>query len=58
MNAIMGSGILGLAYAARESGVVLFTLLMLMMVAFATYACILLLRMCTLTGKKSYEAVR
>ncbi|XP_019624471.1 PREDICTED: sodium-coupled neutral amino acid transporter 3-like [Branchiostoma belcheri] len=57
MNAILGSGILGLAYAMSESGVVLFTILMMMVAVTASYSIHLLLRMCEISGVNSYEDV-
>ncbi|CAH1262767.1 SLC38A3 [Branchiostoma lanceolatum] len=57
MNAILGSGILGLAYAMSESGVVLFSILMMMVAIIASYSIHLLLRMCEISGVKSYEDV-
>ena len=50
MNAILGSGILGLSYAMAQLGIVLFTLICGGVAALALYAIILLLRMCKITG--------
>ena len=50
MNAILGSGILGLSYAMAQLGIVLFTLICGGVAVLALYAIILLLRMCKITG--------
>lgn len=57
MTAIMGSGILGLAYAMRHSGIIPFTLLMIFMAVCSIYAIHLLLKLCTLTGINTYEGL-
>ncbi|KAJ6658006.1 hypothetical protein lerEdw1_001665 [Lerista edwardsae] len=51
MNAIMGSGILGLAYAMAKTGIILFSVLLVIVAFFAVYSIFLLLSMCILTGK-------
>ena len=59
MNAILGSGILGLSYAMAQLGIVLFTLICGGVAALALYAIILLLRMCKITGANvSFEVPR
>nr|CAB3266256.1 sodium-coupled neutral amino acid transporter 2 [Phallusia mammillata] len=55
MNAILGSGILGLAYAMAQLGVVLFFVLMVTVAFFALYAIHFLLTLCDQTGVKAYE---
>uniref|UniRef100_A0A8C6T6B9 Solute carrier family 38 member 6 n=1 Tax=Neogobius melanostomus TaxID=47308 RepID=A0A8C6T6B9_9GOBI len=55
MNAIMGSGILGLAYAMANTGVVGFCLLLVLVSALAAYSVHLLLKLCDQTGINSYE---
>ncbi|XP_037550834.1 probable sodium-coupled neutral amino acid transporter 6 [Nematolebias whitei] len=55
MNAIMGSGILGLAYAMASTGIVGFSVLLVLVASLASYSIHLLLRLCDLTGINSYE---
>ncbi|CAK8679934.1 putative sodium-coupled neutral amino acid transporter 6 [Clavelina lepadiformis] len=55
MNAILGSGILGLAYAMAQLGMVLFFIFTIIVAFFALYAIHLLLVMCDMTGVKAYE---
>ncbi|XP_029316028.1 putative sodium-coupled neutral amino acid transporter 6 [Cottoperca gobio] len=55
MNAIMGSGILGLAYAMANTGIVGFSLLLVLVSSLAAYSIHLLLKLCDQTGINSYE---
>ncbi|XP_028934811.1 probable sodium-coupled neutral amino acid transporter 6 isoform X2 [Ornithorhynchus anatinus] len=55
MNAIMGSGILGLSYVMANTGVVGFGLLLLLVAILASYSVHLLLSMCIQTAVTSYE---
>lgn len=55
MNAIMGSGILGLAYAMASTGIVGFSLLLVLVSCLAAYSVHLLLKLCDQTGINSYE---
>ncbi|XP_019737295.1 putative sodium-coupled neutral amino acid transporter 6 [Hippocampus comes] len=55
MNAIMGSGILGLAYAMASTGIVGFCILLTLVSGLAAYSIHLLLKLCDLTGINSYE---
>ncbi|KAM4625074.1 putative sodium-coupled neutral amino acid transporter 6 [Polymixia lowei] len=57
MNAIMGSGILGLAYAMASTGIVGFSVLLLIVSSLAAYSIHLLLKLCDQTGINSYEAL-
>lgn len=57
MNAIMGSGILGLAYAMANTGIVGFCLLLVLVSALAAYSVHLLLKLCDQTGINSYESL-
>ncbi|CAL1575116.1 unnamed protein product [Knipowitschia caucasica] len=57
MNAIMGSGILGLAYAMANTGIVGFCLLLVLVSALAAYSVHLLLKLCDQTGLTSYEGL-
>ncbi|XP_009331008.1 PREDICTED: probable sodium-coupled neutral amino acid transporter 6 [Pygoscelis adeliae] len=50
MNAIMGSGILGLSYAMANTGIMGFSILLLIVATLASYSVFLLLSMCTQTG--------
>uniref|UniRef100_A0A8D0GSH9 Solute carrier family 38 member 6 n=1 Tax=Sphenodon punctatus TaxID=8508 RepID=A0A8D0GSH9_SPHPU len=50
MNAIMGSGILGLSYAMANTGIIGFTALLLIVASLAAYSVYLLLSMCIQTG--------
>uniref|UniRef100_A0A3P8ZX53 Amino acid transporter transmembrane domain-containing protein n=1 Tax=Esox lucius TaxID=8010 RepID=A0A3P8ZX53_ESOLU len=54
MNAIMGSGILGLAYAMAHTGVVGFCILLLLVSSLAAYSINLLLKLCDETAMSSY----
>uniref|UniRef100_A0A8C8SPQ9 Amino acid transporter transmembrane domain-containing protein n=1 Tax=Pelusios castaneus TaxID=367368 RepID=A0A8C8SPQ9_9SAUR len=51
MNAIMGSGILGLSYAMANTGIIGFSILLLIVASLAAYSVFLLLSMCIQTGK-------
>uniref|UniRef100_A0A8D2P3F4 Solute carrier family 38 member 6 n=1 Tax=Zosterops lateralis melanops TaxID=1220523 RepID=A0A8D2P3F4_ZOSLA len=53
MNAVMGSGILGLSYAMANTGIMGFSILLLIVACLASYSVFLLLSMCTQTGKCS-----
>ncbi|XP_040598872.1 probable sodium-coupled neutral amino acid transporter 6 isoform X2 [Mesocricetus auratus] len=55
MNAIMGSGILGLAYVMANTGVLGFSFLLLLVAFLASYSVHLLLSMCIHTAVTSYE---
>ncbi|XP_061468387.1 solute carrier family 38 member 6 isoform X2 [Rhineura floridana] len=55
MNAIMGSGILGLAYAMAKTGIIGFSVLLLIVAVLASYSVFLLLSMCIHTAVTSYE---
>ncbi|XP_017266623.1 probable sodium-coupled neutral amino acid transporter 6 [Kryptolebias marmoratus] len=55
MNAIMGSGILGLAYAMASTGIVGFCILLVLVASLAAYSIHLLLKLCDQTGINSYE---
>lgn len=55
MNAIMGSGILGLAYAMAHTGIVGFCILLVVVSSLAAYSIHLLLKICDQTGINSYE---
>ncbi|KAM4723611.1 putative sodium-coupled neutral amino acid transporter 6 [Anableps anableps] len=55
MNAIMGSGILGLAYAMAITGIVGFSILLVLVSSLAAYSIHLLLKLCDQTGINSYE---
>lgn len=55
MNAIMGSGILGLAYAMASTGIVGFCILLVVVSSLAAYSIHLLLTLCDKTGINSYE---
>uniref|UniRef100_H2TSG1 Solute carrier family 38 member 6 n=1 Tax=Takifugu rubripes TaxID=31033 RepID=H2TSG1_TAKRU len=54
MNAIMGSGILGLAYVMANTGVVGFTILLTAVASLAGYSIHLLLKLCDQTAMSSY----
>ncbi|XP_029806421.1 probable sodium-coupled neutral amino acid transporter 6 isoform X3 [Suricata suricatta] len=54
-NAIMGSGILGLAYVMAHTGILGFSLLLLIVALLASYSVHLLLSMCIQTAVTSYE---
>ncbi|XP_078418391.1 putative sodium-coupled neutral amino acid transporter 6 isoform X3 [Cetorhinus maximus] len=55
MHAIMGSGILGLAYAMASTGIIVFSLLLLLVAFLAAYSVHLLLELCGQTERTSYE---
>uniref|UniRef100_A0A2D4FAB8 Amino acid transporter transmembrane domain-containing protein n=1 Tax=Micrurus corallinus TaxID=54390 RepID=A0A2D4FAB8_MICCO len=55
MNAIMGSGILGLAYVMSKTGIIGFSMLILIVATLASYSIFLLLTMCIYTAVTSYE---
>ncbi|XP_053115448.1 probable sodium-coupled neutral amino acid transporter 6 isoform X2 [Hemicordylus capensis] len=55
MNAIMGSGILGLAYVMAKTGIIGFSVLLLIVAVLAAYSVYLLLSMCIHTAATSYE---
>ncbi|XP_002719593.1 solute carrier family 38 member 6 isoform X1 [Oryctolagus cuniculus] len=55
MNAIMGSGILGLAYVMANTGILGFSFLLLVVAVLASYSVHLLLSMCIHTAVTSYE---
>ncbi|XP_013377387.1 PREDICTED: probable sodium-coupled neutral amino acid transporter 6 isoform X4 [Chinchilla lanigera] len=55
MNAIMGSGILGLAYVMANTGILGFSFLLLIVALVASYSVHLLLSMCIQTAVTSYE---
>lgn len=55
MNAIMGSGILALAYVMANTGILGFGFLLLMVALLASYSVHLLLTMCIQTAVTSYE---
>ncbi|XP_061641642.1 sodium-coupled neutral amino acid transporter 3-like isoform X1 [Phyllopteryx taeniolatus] len=54
-NAIMGSGILGLAYAMANTGVVLFLVLLTVVAALSSYSIHLLLKSSGIVGIRAYE---
>ncbi|XP_062971261.1 solute carrier family 38 member 6-like [Cynocephalus volans] len=54
MNAIMGSGILGLAYVMANTGILGFSFLLLIVALLASYSVHLLLSMCIHTAMSSY----
>jgi len=55
MNAVLGSGILGLAYAMSQLGIVLFFILLTFVAILCLFAIHLLLCLCEQTNVKSYE---
>lgn len=57
MNAILGSGILGLAFAMTNLGIVTYTLAMVSVGCCAQYSVQLLLECCDKIKKKSYEEI-
>lgn len=57
MNAILGSGILGLAYAVKSLGILMYIAMLMIVAGVAFYSISLLLDMCEITGKKSYEEI-
>ncbi|MED6287199.1 hypothetical protein CHARACLAT_013901 [Characodon lateralis] len=54
-NAIMGSGILGLAYAMANTGILLFLFLLTAVAALSSYSIHLLLKCSGIVGIRSYE---
>ncbi|KAM4741724.1 sodium-coupled neutral amino acid transporter 3 [Anableps anableps] len=54
-NAIMGSGILGLAYAMANTGILLFLFLLTAVAALSSYSIHLLLKSSGIVGIRSYE---
>eukprot|EP00064_Thunnus_orientalis_P003190 superscaffoldBa00000253_g3199 len=54
-NAIMGSGILGLAYAMANTGVILFLVLLTVVAALSSYSIHLLLKSSGIVGIRAYE---
>uniref|UniRef100_A0A674NFX7 Solute carrier family 38 member 3a n=1 Tax=Takifugu rubripes TaxID=31033 RepID=A0A674NFX7_TAKRU len=54
-NAIMGSGILGLAYAMANTGVVLFLILLTVVAVLSSYSIHLLLKSSGVVGIRAYE---
>lgn len=57
MNAIMGSGILGLAYSMANTGIAGFCILLVLVASLAAFSIHLLLKLCDQTGINSYEEV-
>ncbi|XP_070698335.1 probable sodium-coupled neutral amino acid transporter 6 [Pempheris klunzingeri] len=57
MNAIMGSGTLGLSYAMANTGIVGFSILLVVVSSLAAFSVHLLLKLCDQTGIKSYEGL-
>ncbi|XP_076821031.1 putative sodium-coupled neutral amino acid transporter 6 [Clavelina lepadiformis] len=57
MNAILGSGILGLANAVANLGIALFTGMLVAVAVLAFNSIRLLIEMCDYTGNSSYEAI-
>ncbi|KAI7797855.1 sodium-coupled neutral amino acid transporter 5 isoform X2 [Triplophysa rosa] len=54
-NAIMGSGILGLAYAMANTGIILFIILLISIALLSAYSIHLLLRSAGVVGIRAYE---
>ncbi|XP_061470283.1 sodium-coupled neutral amino acid transporter 5 isoform X2 [Rhineura floridana] len=54
-NAIMGSGILGLAYAMRNTGIILFVVLLISIALLSAYSIHLLLKCAGVVGIRAYE---
>ncbi|XP_056154335.1 sodium-coupled neutral amino acid transporter 3-like [Lampris incognitus] len=54
-NAIMGSGILGLAFAMSNTGIILFLILLLFIAILSAYSIHLLLRSAGVVGIRAYE---
>ncbi|XP_044287225.1 sodium-coupled neutral amino acid transporter 5 [Varanus komodoensis] len=54
-NAIMGSGILGLAYAMKNTGIVLFLVLLICIALLSSYSIHLLLKCAGVVGIRAYE---
>jgi len=57
MNAILGSGILGLPYAMAQMGILSFFLICGTVAGLAYYAILLMLDLCKQTGAKAYESL-
>uniref|UniRef100_A0A671WPH9 Solute carrier family 38 member 6 n=1 Tax=Sparus aurata TaxID=8175 RepID=A0A671WPH9_SPAAU len=57
MNAIMGSGILGLAYAMASTGIIGFCVLLTAVSSLAAYSIHLLLKLCDQTGERLTTAM-
>lgn len=57
MHAILGSGILGLAFALRSSGFIFFLTVFFFIACVSDYTINLLLRCCDMTGVTSYEDI-
>ncbi|XP_036592225.1 probable sodium-coupled neutral amino acid transporter 6 [Trichosurus vulpecula] len=55
MNAITGSSILGLAYIMANTGIIVFSIMLLIVALLASYSVHLLLTMCIQTAVTSYE---
>lgn len=55
MNAIMGSGILGLAYVMAHTGILGFSFLLLVVALLASYSVHILLSMCIQTDYLAHE---
>ncbi|KAI3367716.1 hypothetical protein L3Q82_026550 [Scortum barcoo] len=55
MNVITGSGTLGLAYAMANTGIIGFSILLVIVSTLAAYSIHLLLKLCDQTGINSYE---
>lgn len=54
-NAIMGSGILGLAYAMSNTGIILFVILLISIAVLSTYSIHILLKCSGVVGIRAYE---
>ncbi|KAI5610126.1 sodium-coupled neutral amino acid transporter 3, partial [Silurus asotus] len=54
-NAIMGSGILGLAYAMSNTGIILFLILIILIAILSAYSIHLLLKCAGVVGIRAYE---
>ncbi|XP_067268750.1 sodium-coupled neutral amino acid transporter 5 [Pseudorasbora parva] len=54
-NAIMGSGILGLAYAMANTGIILFVILLISIALLSAYSIHLLLKCAEVVGIRAYE---
>ncbi|KAI4898486.1 hypothetical protein NFI96_020942 [Prochilodus magdalenae] len=54
-NAIMGSGILGLAYAMSNTGIILFLVLLVLIAILSSYSIHLLLKSAGVVGIRAYE---
>ncbi|XP_072485496.1 solute carrier family 38 member 6 isoform X3 [Notamacropus eugenii] len=55
MNAVTGSSILGLAYIMANTGIIVFSMMLLIVALLASYSVHLLLTMCIQTAVTSYE---